>query len=524
MLFIKVDLTAILIELMRITCLIILFQVFTPILVHGQIDVILSEKHRSNINAQSTASQKLSLYRKYFTKDSIKAIKKSERYWQAKTDSLSNAVVQREKALSKKEKGIKDGISSRIYRRVYKPWAKKQAKAQLEWFDQQRIRISATARNILLMYFEDYFLQATQNDSLLTALKTQMPSLQVPTQLASKIRDYQLINPGKTEDMRQLVRKKIDATRAISKTGEAQEKVREYGSLVTQYDQYGKILQDTDSLKSFASASGEKMVMSHLSKTEQYSQLGELKKFDGEVDKLKAMPGQHRSQAEQLQDSAYIKSQAKKKAEEMAMKYIADHPEIMRGVQKKMSLLMKKYAVVPNSNDLSTAIKRNSLRDKSLRERIYFAANFQFISFDPINIDLAPMAGYRFNRNFILGLGINYRQSFGDSIPAFAPDVFGYKVFSSYDIMKSFFIYGEFDRNAAGVQKKEASSHLAWKNAAFLGLGRKVRIHPKIEMTMTFLYNFLYDHPDPVYPKRWNVRVGIQTSALAMFKSKPTFN
>lgn len=352
---------------MRIVCLIIFFQFFLLILACGQIKVTLSEKNVSKVNKQNSPSKKLALYRKYFKKDSIKSIKDAERFWQAKTDSLARAIAQREEAISRKGRRVKDGINSRIFRTVYRPWAKKQAKAQLDWLARQNIIASFTARQILLLYFEDYFLQTTQNDSLLIVLKTQTPSLPMPKQLATKIKDYQLINPHHTKNIQEFVEGRLNGIGSVRVSGPLPNKLEQYGSDVMRYHGYAKALRNTDSLRSLAGAQGEKIAMNYLSRTDEYSQVSELKKYRGEIDKLKAMPGKYKSQAEQLQDSAYIKNEAKKKAEELAMKYIAEHPEIMQGIQKKMSALMKKYSVVPNSNDLNTAIKRSSLRDWRFR-------------------------------------------------------------------------------------------------------------------------------------------------------------
>src|SRR5690606_22317051 len=145
-----------------------------------------------------------------------------------------------------------DGVSSRIYRTVYVPWAKKRAKVQLAWLDQQGIGISNTARKALLIYFEDHFLQATQNDSLLTVLKTALPSLQMPRQLLAKIDDYQLINPGKAQMIRQLVREKHDGAKVIRFERVAEEKAQEYRSQVSRYSRYSEILKDKDSLEAVA--------------------------------------------------------------------------------------------------------------------------------------------------------------------------------------------------------------------------------------------------------------------------------
>jgi hypothetical protein len=93
-----------------------------------------------------------------------------------------------------------------------------------------------------------------------------------------------------------------------------------------------------------------------------------------------------------------------------------------------------------------------------------------------------------------------------------ATDMLGYKGFVSYDVVKNFFAYGEFDRNLIGAPKLESLNASTWKNAAFIGVGKKFRVHPKVEMTSVVVYNLLFDYPDPVYPKRWNFRVGVQRS------------
>jgi hypothetical protein len=508
---------------MKIAYLIFWLPTVVTGLASGQVNVNLSKKHFYQINKLTAPSQKLALYRKYFTKDSIRAIKKAEDFWQAKTDSLAEAIAQREEALERKGKLIKDGVNSRIFRTVYKPWARKLAAKQLEWLHQHNMSPSPILHQILFRYFEEYFLAATQNDSTLTVLRTQMPSLHMPRQLMSKVRDYRLIKHDQAKNIEGIVKGKIKRLKNLGQINAVHAKAQGYLNESMKYSRYADLLNNSDSLKGLAYAQGEKIGMNYLSKIEGHSSVRELVKYQDEIEKVKEMPGQYKSRIEQLSDSAYVKDQAKKKAEEMAMKYITEHPGIMQGVRKKMSLLMRKYSVVYNSNDLSTAIKRTSLKGKPVRERLYFASNFQLLSLTPLNIDFSPMAGYRFNKKFVTGLGFNYRQSFRDSLPTLSRDVLGYKIFSSFDVVKSFFAYGEFDRNVLGIHNPEGPLRPQWKNAAFLGIGRKIRVHPRFEMTMMFLYNFLREYPDPIYPNRWNVRIGIQTSALGMFKLKPTF-
>ncbi|RAW00578.1 hypothetical protein DQQ10_13345 [Pseudochryseolinea flava] len=221
------------------------------------------------------------------------------------------------------------------------------------------------------------------------------------------------------------------------------------------------------------------------------------------------------SDVKTLGDSSYLKAQAREKAEALLMKYFQENPAFLKGIERKMSLLMRKYSIVPNSNDLSTAVKRTSLADRSFRERLYVALNFQLPSIDPLTIDLSPAIGYKFNARFIAGIGGTYRQSFTDSMPKLAATVFGYKSFASYEVVRQFFVYGEFANNATRHFRLESAAKTKWTSAAFAGIGRKFLLHPKLESTMVVLYNFLYKKDDPVYPSRWAVRIGFQTSALS---------
>lgn len=481
----------------------------------------LTEKHLQKVLQTENAVLKLRKYKRFFHRDSIKQARQVDRYWQAKTDSLYRVIAAREKAVARKLKPIKDHAASKIYRTIYEPWARKQAERQINILEQTGLNPSPMFISFLKSYFRDYFLQATQNDSMLVALKAQLPSLPLPKQLSSKVRDFQLIHPRKTINIEALAKGKLNGIKGVKNMRLLQDKAARYNNQVNQYSQYGKLLQNADTLKAFAKAEGEKIAMNHLSKTEQFTQVNELKKYQGELDKLKGMPGQYKTQVEQLQDSAYIKEQSKKQAEEFALNYVTEHPEIMQSIQKKMNLLMKKYSVVPNSNDLSTAIKRSSLRGMTFRERLVFSGNFQVLSWDPFTIDASPSIGYKFNRYFALGVGGNYRQTFStDTIPKLAPEVLGYKAFVSYDLFRNFFACGEFDRNSPGMNTEEDKSSRIWRNAAFAGMGRKIRIHSKVEMIILMMYNFMHKLNDPIYPRPFVIRIGFQTSETAMLKRR----
>jgi hypothetical protein len=253
-----------------------------------------------------------------------------------------------------------------------------------------------------------------------------------------------------------------------------------------------------------------------------FKELKALEDFKKEQENFDPMQNEYKQQMDQLQDSAYRKEQARKKAEEMVMDYIAENPAMMKAAKAKTDLLMKKYSIVPNSNDLSTAVKRTSLEGRSFNERLYLAGNFQVLSFKPVSFDFSPLVGYRFSTRLTGGLGVNYRKTFADSVTSFAADMLGYKAFVSYDVFKNFFTYSEFANNSTGIVNTENGTRRNWSYAFLIGAGRKFTLHPKVEMTVVMLYNVGRKPGDPVYPNPWVVRFGFQLSELAF--RKPTFS
>jgi hypothetical protein len=210
----------------------------------------------------------------------------------------------------------------------------------------------------------------------------------------------------------------------------------------------------------------------------------------------------------QLGDSAYRKEMLKERAQELAMDYLEDNPGILQAAQAKMSLLMKKFSVVPNSADLSTAVKRTSLKGKDLSERLVGALNFQLISIDPVSIDLRPMLGYRINSRWEAGVGGSYRKLFSDSIVQLAPDVTGFNLFSSYDVLGNFFAYGEYAQNSTGYALKDGEQLRDWSSALLVGAGKRIPIGRSLVMTLTGIYRVGQTGHDPVYPRPLSLRVG----------------
>lgn len=233
-----------------------------------------------------------------------------------------------------------------------------------------------------------------------------------------------------------------------------------------------------------------------------------------------------KKQVSDLTNQDGLKQQGKEEATGQAMEHVASHASKLQSARNKVSKLMGKYREFSNSNDLSDAVKRTSLEGKSFKERMVIGGNFNIVSTDPFSLDLAPLLGYRFNTLFYMGLSANYRHTFGDSLKFksyVSPANTSLRVFANYDVFRNFFAYAEIERGQLRSKKNDVSSK-KWRNNYFIGIGKKVLIHPKVFMTVTALYNLNGESSNPTYPNKFQIRLGFQSSDLAFRKKKIYYN
>ena len=259
-------------------------------------------------------------------------------------------------------------------------------------------------------------------------------------------------------------------------------------------------------------ASAEKLAEQSIGKSQA---IGRYSKQAAEVDKLKKQLG-HFSNRDSLM----------KYGKAMAIDHFANQKEALQAAQNKATKLLGKYREYFNSGDSTVGVKRTSLKGKTWHERIVLGGNFNIVSTSPFSLDLSPLVGYRFNTKFYAGIGANYRQTFGDSlryINYISPTNTSVRAFASYDLIKNFFAYAEAEAAGLKIKSKESIAN-GWRYNYFMGLGKKLLIHPKVFMTITAIYNLNGENNNPAYPQKFQVRLGFQTSDLAFRKRKIYYN
>lgn len=191
--------------------------------------------------------------------------------------------------------------------------------------------------------------------------------------------------------------------------------------------------------------------------------------------------------------------------------YFEGKEDVLAKAMDQSSELKKKYSKVVNSNDLSTATKRNSLEGTSFLGRLVFGGTFQIHIDEQSSIDLNPELAYRINKKWDVGIGGNYRvnAAIDDLLGAIKDQkVYGYRIFTEYQLYKSFYGHVEFESLAAkavGVNSDDSS--VQWNNSLFAGIERRFSLGDRVEAQISLLFNFLYDD-NPLYNSPWNVRFG----------------
>src|SRR5690606_22493004 len=142
------------------------------------------------------------------------------------------------------------------------------------------------------------------------------------------------------------------------------------------------------------------------------------------------------------------KSMANQEAMEKMNELFEQHGDKLEAAQNQMNQLKKKYSYVPNSNDLSTAVKINSLKDEPLQKRLIVGTNLKLERGNPLSLDFAPLVMYKFNRVFHAGVSGSYRASINydeKNLSTNPQDVFGASALARHFVLKSFFTYTEFE-------------------------------------------------------------------------------
>lgn len=189
---------------------------------------------------------------------------------------------------------------------------------------------------------------------------------------------------------------------------------------------------------------------------------------------------------------------------------LAGKADLVESAKSNLQALKEKYSYVPNSEDLSTAIKDTDLGHKTFYERLVFGGTFQFLpNQDGFKLDLAPSVGYGINKKFTVFLGASYRADFNvDKLGASPSKVIGAKTFGQYDFFKGFLLHAEYEYLVTKTEATETVPSLTKKTGGFLaGLAKEFGFLKKVNAQVQWLYHFSHEKSG-AYNSPWVFRIG----------------
>lgn len=178
----------------------------------------------------------------------------------------------------------------------------------------------------------------------------------------------------------------------------------------------------------------------------------------------------------------------------------------MDAARGQLESLKNQYSGLNNAGELPN-FKPNSLKTKSLRQRLEFGGNTQFeksTQFFPTTADLAGQVAYKFVKNGSAGIGVSYKLGMGTYQHIhFTSQGIGLRSFLEWKIKDSFFATGgiEENYNIPYVGSSLAYSPNEWSTSALAGISKKVQLNKGLKANVMLLYDFLaFNHSPSTQP------------------------
>lgn len=170
-------------------------------------------------------------------------------------------------------------------------------------------------------------------------------------------------------------------------------------------------------------------------------------------------------------------------------------------------------------------------KTKKKESPFFWGGNVGLAVGDVTIIEVSPHAGYYFTPRISAGLGLKYhyykenRNTYaGISTGGYSSNIYGARVFSSYEIIRDlgayrkefrrtgFFLHAEYEvlnMKDRMIEANESPNHRVISQNEFAGIGLRQWIKEYKSVYILMLYNFNYDENTSPYDSEFVVRIGI---------------
>lgn len=189
---------------------------------------------------------------------------------------------------------------------------------------------------------------------------------------------------------------------------------------------------------------------------------------------------------------------------------------VFAGQEEKLTQAMTAQKVVRQKPSFKDLLKQfisqdmESVQQKSIIQRFSLTGQIQLSNYDPLFIDYSPSIAYAMTGKIRIGTGVTGRIKIGKGEDD-KDNLFGYRGFLEYDILKNIYLHGEYERTGLKVtdQQSDVESRV-WTDRWMLGLGTDINIPGLLNGTLLILYNFDNDLASSPNPRRFQIRYGVK--------------
>lgn len=233
-----------------------------------------------------------------------------------------------------------------------------------------------------------------------------------------------------------------------------------------------------------------------------------LKKADEMTRRIEEM--RRKVKQDRKEQKEQLTTEASEKGKELASKYFEGQEDKLATAQESLRDYKKGVFNIRNADNIEV-LNKNSLKGRPLAERLFLGGYLQVSKKDNYAaIDFSPQLGYKWNKNYLWGIGGTYRFKLHQdkSNPSNRASVYGVRFFMEYDFNR-LFAHGEYESISHAKLDLVTDSMVRINSpGALFGLGWKYNFIKNVNGNIMLLYNFLHDRTVSPYNKPFVFRFG----------------
>ena len=206
-----------------------------------------------------------------------------------------------------------------------------------------------------------------------------------------------------------------------------------------------------------------------------------LKEQEAALKKAQNQPKEIKGKVTQYSDRKFLRQKAKEKLLENSKDHFLHRTAELQTAQKKLAKHKRKYSQV--NGQTGKLVKRTSLKEKPLKERLTGGLTLQIHQGPPTAFSLSPFAGYRFFQAVVVRYRGTYRLAFDESnSPIRNHPVYGARGYVECVPFKKFLLHAEYERLWASVPHQQSSTAEAdrrWVEGIMIGGGKSYKVTKK---------------------------------------------